>query len=83
MPSLTMLAQEGAAQEKGSLAGREDVGQFLILDPPYRPACDPCKGGGGGEAGGDSLLSHTQLARCAIYPARGGGGGEEGGRGVR
>ncbi len=39
-PSLTTLAQEGAAQEKESLAGSEDVGQFstLLTARPATPA---------------------------------------------
>jgi hypothetical protein len=61
----------------GSLAGSEDVGRFSTL-LTARPAT-PAREGEGWEAGGDSLLSHTWLARRAIYPTRGGGGGEEGG----
>jgi hypothetical protein len=64
-----MLAQKGAALEKGTLAGSE-VLQVLTI-----PVAWPTTPAGEGEAGGKSLLSHAQPARYAIYPMRGGGRG--------
>jgi hypothetical protein len=64
-----MLAQKGAALEKGTLAGSEVFQVLTILVAwPTTPA-------GEGEAGGKSLLSHAQPAQYAIYPMRGGGRG--------
>jgi hypothetical protein len=78
MPSLTMLAQEGAALEKGLLAGSKDVGKIspLLTAWPANPAEE-----GEVERRGENRSCPTpSFDQCAIYPATGRWGARRGER---